>query len=260
VALAEGTLAGLARWPVKSMAGELLRAARLDGRGLGGDRTHALLDARGDQDGRLLTASRAPRLLAWAAAYPDAPDDALDPAAPPAPCVRAPDGTAWSWDDPRLAAAIEADVGLPVRLRRDPAGQQDLERSVLVTTEASLAALQAALGRPVDLRRFRTNLHLDLDAPAFAEERWQGGRLRVGEVTMALLHPCARCVIPTRDPDDQGRWPELLRHLHRARAGLFGINARVLDGGRVALGDRVTLTGPSRPGTGYAWGRSNQPW
>jgi uncharacterized protein YcbX len=74
-----GTLGGLARWPVKSMAGERLRAARLDGRGLGGDRSHALLDA-GDR--RLLTASRARRLLAWAAAYPDAPDDALGPAAP----------------------------------------------------------------------------------------------------------------------------------------------------------------------------------
>jgi uncharacterized protein YcbX len=35
-----GTLGGLARWPVKTMAGERLRAARLDGRGLGGDRTH----------------------------------------------------------------------------------------------------------------------------------------------------------------------------------------------------------------------------
>jgi uncharacterized protein len=240
----EGIVAGLARWPVKSMAGERLRAARVDARGIGGDRTHALLDARQDQDGRWLTASRAPRLLAWAAAYPGAPDDALDPATPPPPTLHAPDGTVWAWDDPGLARAIEADVGVPVRLRRDPAGQQDLERSVLVTTEASLEALQAALGRPVDLRRFRTNLHLDLDAPAFAEERWQGGRLRVGEVTLALLHPCARCVIPTRDPDDQGRWPELLRHLHRTRAGLFGINARVLDAGRVAEGDPATVTGP----------------
>jgi uncharacterized protein len=240
----EGTLAGLARWPVKSMAGERLRAARVDARGVGGDRTHALLDARQDQDGRWLTAVRAPRLLDWAAAYPGAPDDALDPAAPPRPEVQAPDGTVWAWEDPGLAGAIEADVGVPVRLRRDPAGQQDLERSVLVTTEASLEALQAALGRPVDLRRFRTNLHLDLDAPAFAEERWQGGRLRVGELSLALLHPCARCVIPTRDPDGQGRWPELLRHLHRARAGLFGINARVLDGGRVALGDPVAVAAP----------------
>jgi uncharacterized protein YcbX len=239
----QGALGGLARWPVKSMAGERLRAARLDGRGVGGDRTHALLDARDGRGDRLLTASRAPRLLAWAAAYPDTPDDALDPAAPPPPSLRAPDGTVWGWDEPGLAGAIAADVGVPVGLRRDPAGQQDLERSVLVTTEASRLALEAALGRPVDLRRFRTNLHLDLDAPAFAEERWRGGRLQVGQVTLALLHPCARCVVPTRGPDGQGRWPELLRHLHRARAGLFGINARVLVPGRVALGDRATVTG-----------------
>jgi uncharacterized protein YcbX len=236
----QGTLGGLARWPVKSMAGERLRAARLDGRGVGGDRTHALLDAGNGRRDRPLTAARAPRLLAWAAAYPGVPDDALDPAAPPLPSVRAPDGTVWGWDEPGLATAIAADLGVPVRPRRDPAGQQDLERSVLVTTEASRRALEAALGRPVDLRRFRTNLHLDLDAPAFAEERWQ-----VGRVTLTLLHPCARCVIPTRDPDGDGsRWPALLRHLHRARAGLFGINARVLHPGRVALGDHVTVAPP----------------
>jgi uncharacterized protein YcbX len=241
-----GTLAGLARWPVKSMAGERLRAARLDGRGVGGDRTHALADAGDGAQRRLLTASRAPRLLAWAAAYPGAPDDALDPAAPPRPTLRAPDGTVWGWDEPGLAAALGVDVGVPVELRRDPAGQQDLERSVLVTTEASRKSLEAALGRPVDLRRFRTNLHLDLDAPAFAEERWQGGRLQVGAVTLTLLHPCERCVIPTRGPDGDGsRWPALLRHLHRARAGLFGINARVVVPGRVALGDHAAVSVPA---------------
>jgi MOSC domain-containing protein YiiM len=40
------------------------------------------------------------------------------------------------------------------------------------------------------------------------------------------------------------RWPALLRHLHRARAGLFGINARVLAPGRVAVGDPVTVAPP----------------
>ena len=51
-------------------------------------------------------------------------------------------------------------------------------------------------------------------------------------------------MIPTRDPDDQARWPELLRHLHRARDGLFGINARVVVPGRVALGDRAAVSVP----------------
>jgi uncharacterized protein len=245
--MAEGVLTDLARWPVKSLGGEQLAAARLDRHGLGGDRTYALLDRREGRQDRWVTARQAPRMLAWSAAYPDAPDDRLDPAQPPPPTLRAPDGTRWGWDDPALEAALAADLGLAVRRHRDPGGQQDLRSSLLVTTEASRRAVEAALGRPVELRRFRTNLHLDLDAPAFAEEGWEGGRLTVGEVTLTLAHPCARCVIPTRDPDDLSRWPELLRWLHRRRGGLFGVNATVTGGGRVRVGDRVTVAEPATP-------------
>jgi uncharacterized protein YcbX len=136
---------------------------------------------------------------------------------------------------------------MAVRRHRDLGGQQDLRASVLVTTEASRLAVSEALGRPVGLRRFRTNLHLELDAPAFAEEGWDGGRLRVGEVTLAIGHPCIRCVIPTRDPDDLSRWPELLRWLHRRRGALFGVNARVVAGGRVRVGDRAEVAEPGTP-------------
>jgi uncharacterized protein YcbX len=245
--VAQGVLTGLHRWPVKSMGGERLAAARLDWRGLGGDRAHALLDLREGREGRWLTVRQAPGLLAWSAAYADAPDDRLDPADPPRPSLRAPGGTVWGWDDPGLDEALAADLGLAVRRHRDLGGQQDLRSSVLVTTEASRRAVAAALGRPLDLRRFRTNLHLDLDAPAFAEEGWEGGRLRVGEVTLALANPCVRCVIPTRDPDDLSRWPELLRWLHRRRRALFGVNARVVVGGRVVVGDSATVVEPATP-------------
>ena len=70
------------RWPVKSMAGEPVRAIRVDGRGAGGDRTHAVLhEHRGEW--MPLTAREAPRMLAWRAAYPFAPDGGLDPERPP---------------------------------------------------------------------------------------------------------------------------------------------------------------------------------
>jgi uncharacterized protein len=254
--MATGVVTGLARWPVKSLGGEPVDAARLDWRGVGGDRAHALLDLREGREGRWLTVRQAPGLLAWSAAYPDAPAERLDPADPPPPTLRAPDGRAWAWDDPGLEAALAADLGLAVRRHRDLGGQQDLRASVLVTTEASRRALAEALGRPVELRRFRTNLHLELDAPAFAEERWQGGRLRVGEVTLALANPCARCVIPTRDPDDLSRWPELLRWLHRHHQALFGVNTRVVGGGVVRMGDRATVEEPAvaaepRPSTDW---------
>jgi uncharacterized protein YcbX len=76
---------------------------------------------------------------------------------------------------------------------------------------------------------------------AYAEERWEGRRLRVGDTVLALLHPCVRCVIPTRDPDTTEKHADLLRWLTRERAGLFGINARAADAGRIALGDTVEL-------------------
>ena len=63
------------------------------------------------------------------------------------------------------------------------------------------------MGAPLDLRRYRTNVHLDVEVDAFAEEGWEGLSLVVGEVTFALLHPCERCVIPARDPSTQVKHP-----------------------------------------------------
>ncbi len=238
---AAGTLVELHRWPVKSLGGEPLRSSHLDGRGLGGDRTHALWFAFPGGE-RPLTVREAPRMLLWGASYPpDAADDALDPAAPPKPTVTAPDGRTFAWDDEALPAALRVDLDKEIALRRDERGQQDLRDTVLITTRASHAALEAEMGQPVDLRRFRTNLHLDLDAPAYAEEGWQGRRLRVGEAELELLHPCLRCVIPTRNPDNAARWAELLRWIVRRHAGMFGINARPLGKARIAVGDPVEL-------------------
>ena len=81
------------------MGGEALAAARLDWRGVGGDRAHALLDRRGSR-GPLADGPAGAAAAGLVGHHPDAPDDRLDPADPPPPRLRAPDGTAWGWDDP----------------------------------------------------------------------------------------------------------------------------------------------------------------
>jgi len=238
--IAAGTVASLHRWPVKSLGGEAADALRIDGRGAGGDRAQALLGIFGGKR-RRLTVRQVPRMLAWAAAYPQAPGAALDPDDPPLPVITGPDGRTWDWDDPGLPGALRDDLGRPVDLTRDLALMPDLPDSLLVTVEASRVALEAELGTPVDLRRFRTNLHVELDAAAFAEERWEGRRVRVGEAELELLHPCERCAIPTRDPDTSEKWPELLRWLAREHDTLFGINARAVRPATVRVGDAVTV-------------------
>src|SRR3954465_1621225 len=102
-----GTGLPLWRWPVKSMAGERVDALRVDGRGAGGDRTHAVLyEHKGER--RPLTAREAPRLLAWQARYPFNVGGGIDPARPPFAVVTAPDGRSYRWGDPRLPHALPA--------------------------------------------------------------------------------------------------------------------------------------------------------
>jgi len=145
-----GKVAQLWRWPVKSMAGERVQGLRIDGRGVGGDRTHAVLH---EHKGEIkpLTAREAPRLLAWRARYPFNIDGGLDPARPPFAIVTGPDGRSFRWGDPRLRHALNADLGRPVELKRDLAGMQDLGRTLLVTADATLHALGEELGGPIDL-------------------------------------------------------------------------------------------------------------
>ena len=223
---------------MKSFGGEPVGSFLLDERGVAGDRTHALFDTfRGSA--RRLTVRQVARMLAWRADYRG--DEAVTPADPPPAHVTAPDGSTYEWDEPTLRAALEDDLGRPVQLRRDVAGQQDLARSLLITTAATLDAVGAEIGRALDLRRFRTNVHLGLDLPAFAENGWEGRQIRIGDTVLDLLHPCERCVIPTRDPDTSEKDPVILRHLARAHDTLFGINARATGPARISVGDPVEL-------------------
>ncbi|MEA2240484.1 MAG: uncharacterized protein QOD24_40 [Solirubrobacteraceae bacterium] len=232
-----GRVASLQRWPVKSMAGERLDALSLDRWGVTGDRTHAVFDVFKGAT-RRVNAEGLPRLLAWAAAYPTA---AVGREEPPQAVVTAPDGSARTWDDPELPAALAADLGRPLTLAREPRGQQDRPGTVHVTIEASLRALGQALGAPIDVARFRPNIHLDLDAEPYAEERWLGRRLRIGDAELEIVEGCERCSIPTRDPRTQEKWPQLLRLLAAERATTFGLIARPLAPAVVRCGDAAEL-------------------
>lgn len=237
-----GTVSRLWRWPVKSMAGEEVRALSIGPRGAGGDRVHAVLhEHKGAW--RPLTAREAPRLLAWRAAYPFNLDAGLDPANPPHAIVTEPSGAhSWRWGDPRLRSALERDLGRTVRLERDTGGVPDVPGTVLLTVAGTLAALSHELGTDVDARRFRTNLHLELDAEPWAELAWAGAELVLERgVRLRVDGACERCAIPTRDPDTQEKWPRLLAHLAAEHGQDFGLLARVMAPGRVHVGEHVRI-------------------
>lgn len=229
-----GQVRSLTVWPVKSLGGGTsVDAVAADRSGLAGDRTRAFVDRRPLRDGHVVSARNVPGLLRWSAAYPDGRVDAE-------PLVSGPDGTVRTWSDPTLAAAVSDDVGVPLQAV-DGGRYWDLAESVLVTTSATHDGVERLFGRPLEVARWRTNVHLDLDAPAFAEHGWEGSRLVLGSVVLRLLHPCRRCTIPTWAPGGRERLPELLRWFHREHAGRFGINARVEVAGVLQVGAPARL-------------------
>ncbi|MQA97077.1 MAG: MOSC domain-containing protein [Streptosporangiales bacterium] len=237
-----GSVAGLYRWPVKSLRGERVERAVFDARGMAGDRAYGLLDARPTRVGNKLTGRQSPELLRWTATYAGAADGP-DPSGPPT--LTGPDGAAWAWEQPGLAQALGHAIGAPVELRT-AAGQADRGPTVLVTVESSRAALEAELGGAVDVLRFRPNLHLELDVPPFAELDWgPGTRITAGPATLEVTGedagPCIRCAVPSWRPDGGERWPKLQSWLIEHHDNVFGSIMRVVTPGEIAVGDRAVL-------------------
>lgn len=67
---------------------------------------------------------------------------------------------------------------------------------VLVCNRASLDDLNGRLPEALPMERFRPNLVLD-GLPPFAEDRI--GTIEIGPITLTLVKPCTRCIIPSTD-------------------------------------------------------------
>ena len=114
---------------------------------------------------------------------------------------------------------------------------------LLVCSSTSLADLNTHLGMPVPMNRFRPSLVVEGWADPWYEDRV--ARLRAGEVELALVKQCARCVVTTVDQHTAVRGREPLRTLARVRrakrGAMFGENAIPTAVGKVAVGDRVDV-------------------
>jgi uncharacterized protein len=232
--LTVGSVAGLWRYPVKSMQGEELDDAPVRERGFLGDRAYALIDKETGKVGSAKNPRRWPKLLDFRAVFrePPTPDRSL-----PAVRIDLPDGGGWVWSDSpevndRLSRAFNRAVVLSSAPPAAPALEEywpDIDglahretvtdeaiglgappatffdfAAVHLVTSASLAALSRAypLGR-FDWRRFRPNIIAESDAEGFPENDWVGRRILIGdELMLEVLIPCPRCVMTTLSQSD----------------------------------------------------------
>jgi hypothetical protein len=116
---------------------------------------------------------------------------------------------------------------------------------VLLTSESSLKELNARMdggGGRVPMDRFRPNLVVRGSEP-FEEDRWR--QIRVGELVLDVVKPCARCKITTVDQITGKTGTEPLATLagfrKRDNEVLFGQNCVHHGPGSVRVGDEVEI-------------------
>ena len=237
------------RYPVKSLQGERIEVAEVDGHGLVGDRRWAVFDL---ETGHGLTARRVPELLLASARVQ--PDGSL--------VVRLPDGRE-TIDDGALSAWLGRDVAL--RAAADTKDAPTYENPLVVEegaesewfawqgptdvfhdsarTNVSLCSEDTlATFAPLDeVRRFRFNVILD--GTDGAEDALVDGPARLGTVDLDVTKRIERCVMVTRpQPGGIERDTSVLKRIHRERQSCLGIGALVTAPGHIAVGDELTTS------------------
>lgn len=228
-----GRVAGLWRYPVKSMGAESLDAVDVSWHGLAGDRRWGFVRGGMVRSGfPWLTIRERPDMGHYQPSFaePDRPDASLTR-------VRTPAGRELDVVDPALAA----ELGPGVRVIKQDRGIFDTMPLALITVQ-TIASLAARVGAALDVRRFRPNLVVDATGDAvFPEDAWVGAVLRVGGMRMRVDQRDQRCVMVNVDPVTAERNPAVLRTIARARQACLGVYGSVVEPGRVAVGDRIIV-------------------
>jgi uncharacterized protein YcbX len=214
------------------MGGEVLAEAQVAARGLTGDREWAVYTPDGGIGSGKTTRRfrRVDGLLHFRARLEGA-----------VPVVESPTGERFRADDPG-GHRWPGPHGRPLALRRESDVPHHDESPVHLITSSGLRTLGGLLGEPVDAARFRPNVVLDTHGDGFPEDAWLGCSLRLGDDVVLRFGPgmprCAMVDMAQAGLDRDGR---ILKSLARGHDLTFGVQASVVRGGTVRVGDPVRL-------------------
>jgi uncharacterized protein len=255
-----GKIDSLWRYPVKSMRGEEMDEVFASFSGIYGDRLFAFESSASPKGFPYLTAREQTRLLQYRPHFRN-PDKAAQPInlteaesmganpvwADPSELmvdVETPDGQTLAIDDPVLMDMLRTDIDQKhqLKLMRSERAMTDC-RPVSIFSLQSAQQLGEETGTPLDKRRFRANVYVDLtSAQGFGENSFVGKSLRIGpKVVVTILERDPRCVMITLDPDTGEKTPAILKKVAQAHEGMAGVYGAVMVEGMVRKGDPVEV-------------------
>ena len=207
-------VAGLWRYPVKTLAGERLPMTTLTADGMPFDRIVQVYGPEG-----VRTSRKHYRLLGLRGTLGD---DGR-------PLVNG-----HPWDSPEALALVKRAAGDDAWLEAYAGPDRFDVLPLLVATDGAVEAF----GR--DIRRLRPNILIG-GVEGMDETQWPGADLQIGDAVVRLDSLRGRCPMTTVDPDTLERDPDVLRDIGRRFGGRLALNADVAHGGDVRVGDTVEL-------------------
>jgi uncharacterized protein YcbX len=244
------------------MRGQQLESAFAGYPGIYGDRIYAFMDAAAPAGFPYLTAREKEQMLLFSPRFrhpemasgpknlPHA--ELLGPGVTPVYAeagellvdVETPDGNSLAVDDPELKQLLCEGLNERhhLRLMRSQRALTDCRPVSLFSTQTA-KQIAEDIGTPVDKRRFRANIYLDLSSrQGFGENQFVGRSLQIGEKSvLTILERDPRCKIITLDPDTAKPNPEVMKCVAGSYDRKAGVYAAVIVEGMVCTGDEVRL-------------------
>jgi len=238
-----GRISAIFRYPVKSMAGELLDAANIGWHGIEGDRRLALRRLNDTSEFPWLSASKLPQLLLYKPFRLDGNSSDLLPTH-----VRNPDGKEYELNSAELREDVSRRYGSELELMNLRHGIFD-EACTSVISLGTVHSIARESGRGVGLcnvRRFRPNIVIETDgAEPFEENSWVGRTMTFGDgnsgAAVSVTMKDERCVMVNFDPDTADRDSEVMKTIVRMNENYAGVYAAVIRVGELRVGQVVTL-------------------
>ena len=257
-----GTVESLWRYPVKSMSGEAMTEVFMGFSGFYGDRCFAFKNSSARKGFPYLNATVQQQMLRYRPRFRNAErttkppnlTEAMGIAPGVTPANAEPDDLIMDVVTPSGAVVAVDDPALVEMLGEGLRGENRLtlmrsDRALTDCRPVSLIGLQtvrqveAELGIPIDKRRFRANIYLDLASDCgFAEDELVGRQLRIGSsAVIMVLERDPRCKMISLDPDTGEHNPDVLRKVAQAHGAFAGVYCAVLVEGILTNGDSIEL-------------------
>lgn len=257
-----GTVESLWRYPVKSMRGEEAHEVFMGFSGIYGDRCYAFKNSAARKGFPYLNANVQQQMLLYRPQfrYPERASkppnlteaSGIAPGVTPANAepndlmldVVTPSGAVVAIDDPALIEMLGEGLRGEnhLTLVRSDRALTDCRPVSLISLQ-TVRQVEAESGIPIDKRRFRANVYLNLTSDyGFAEDDLVGRKLRIGSsAVIMVLERDPRCKMISLEPDTGEHNPEVLRKVTQVHSACAGVYCAVLVEGMLTESDSIEL-------------------